>query len=205
MPDAAPAPRERSTILRTVGEFLRLVLVAAAVALPIRYFVAQPFIVRGASMEPNFSNREYLVIDELTYFFREPRRGEVVVFRYPLDRSQYFIKRIVGLPGETVEIRGGEIYVRNAEHPQGFELQESYLPPNLQYAGTSNFSLGPDEYVVLGDNRRASSDSRTWGTLERAFITGRAVFRAWPPDGFGFVSDASGAPGGTLPYGQYAR
>src|SRR3989338_4114283 len=96
---------ERFPALRTIGEFLRLALIAAAIAIPIRYFVAQPFIVRGASMEPNFHNQEYLIIDELAYLLREPKRGEVAVFRYPLNTSEYFIKRIIGLPGETVEIR----------------------------------------------------------------------------------------------------
>lgn len=159
---------------------MRLAIIAAAIALPIRYFIAQPFIVRGASMEPNFHDREYLVIDELSYFLREPRRGEVVVFRYPLDPREYFIKRVIGLPGETVEVRSGEVYIFNAQEPDGFRLEESYLPQSLELGGTVRFILEAGEYMVLGDNRPASSDSRNWGTLERKFITGRAVFRAWP-------------------------
>lgn len=166
---------------------MRLALIAAAVALPIRYFVAQPFIVRGASMEPNFYNREYLVIDELTYFLREPQRGEVIVFRYPLNPKEYFIKRVIGLPGETVEIRDNGIFVINAEHPDGIQLDEPYLPPEFSLRGTVRFILGSDEYAVLGDNRLSSSDSRNWGPLERKLITGRAVFRAWPVQRFGVL------------------
>lgn len=173
-------PAKPSSFLRILGEFLRLTLIAAAVALPIRYFVAQPFIVRGASMEPNFYDREYLVVDELTYFLRAPQRGEVIVFHYPLNPREYFIKRIIGLPGETVEIRENAIYITNTEHPEDFRLDEPYLPERLESRGNARFGLGEAEYVVLGDNRPFSSDSRNWGVLERKFITGRAIFRAWP-------------------------
>lgn len=166
---------------------MRLAIIAAAIALPIRYFIAQPFIVRGASMEPNFSDREYLVIDELSYFFRPPQRGEVVVFRYPLNPREYFIKRIIGLPGETVEVDAGTVRIFSSDHPGGFRLEEPYLPPDLPFRGNVRFTLDPDEYVVLGDNRGSSSDSRNWGALERRFITGRAVFRAWPISRFGIL------------------
>lgn len=179
-----PRP-ERSAVLRVLGEFLRLVLIASAIALPIRYFIAQPFIVRGESMEPNFSDGQYLVINELAYFFRPPQRGEVVVFRYPLNPREYFIKRVVGLPGETVDVKNGDVYISNAEHPQGFKLEESYLPQNLPTRGSEHFALGQGEYVVLGDNRPFSSDSRSWGVLERKFITGFVAFRAWPPGAVG--------------------
>ena len=177
--ESSPAP-PRFSVLRSIGDFLRLSLIAVAIALPVRYFVAQPFIVRGASMEPNFYDREYLVVDELSYFFWPPERGEVVVFRYPLNPREYFIKRIVGLPGETVEIRDGALFVANAAHPDGVRIEESYLPSDLDRQGNARFTLGPNEYVVLGDNRSFSSDSRNWGAMDRKFITGRVVFRAWP-------------------------
>lgn len=168
---------------------MRLALIAAAIAIPIRYFVAQPFIVRGASMEPNFHNQEYLVIDELTYFLREPYRGEVIVFRYPLNTREYFIKRVVGLPGETVEIKDSSVRIINADNPDGFKLEESYLPVDVKFWGSGLFELKPGEYFVLGDNRIASSDSRSWGTLERKFITGRAFLRAWPVSKFGIIEE----------------
>lgn len=166
---------------------MRLTLIAAAIAVPIRYFVAQPFIVNGASMEPNFHDQQYLVIDELTYFFREPQRGEVVVFHYPLNPRQYFIKRVIGLPGETVEIRADGVSVSNALHPDGFRIEEPYLPVGLEMRVLRRFELGEREYVVLGDNRPESSDSRAWGSLPRELITGRAVFRAWPFSQFGIL------------------
>ncbi len=180
-------PTPRHSKFRVVWEFLRLVAVAAAIALPIRYFVAQPFIVRGASMEPNFHEREYLVIDELSYYFRSPERGEVVVFHYPFDPSQYFIKRIIGLPGETVEIKDNSVFVTNSGHPEGMRLTESYLPDNLETRGNTRFILGPKEYVVLGDNRPFSSDSRSWGTLDGEYITGRVMLRLLPPQKFGVI------------------
>lgn len=180
-------PTGEKSVLRVLGEFLRLALIAAAIAIPIRYFIAQPFIVRGASMEPNFYNREYLVVDELSYFFRPPERGEIVVFRYPLNPSEYFIKRVIGLPGETVEIKNGGVFIYNAEHSDGFELAEPYLAMARETPGIVRFALGPDAYVVLGDNRPFSSDSRMWGALERKFITGRVIFRAWPLERFGVL------------------
>ncbi|RJQ35980.1 signal peptidase I [Candidatus Parcubacteria bacterium] len=183
--EPTPEPKFASTLRRTIGEFLRLAVIAAAIALPIRYFIAQPFVVDGASMSPNFIDGQYLVVDELTYFLRPPERGEVVVFRYPRNPQTHFIKRIIGLPGETVEIREGDVYIANAEYPDGFKLEESYLPEDVHIPGAFKFVLGPEEYVVLGDNRAESSDSRYWGTLERRLITGRAIFRAWPPTDFG--------------------
>lgn len=187
MTGETPVPSERTSVLRTIGEFLRLLVIAAAIALPIRYFIAQPFIVRGASMEPNFHNGEYLVVDELSYFFRSPARGEVVVFHYPLNPSEYFIKRIIGLPDEAVEIKNGEVFIYNAEHPNGSKLSEPYLPKDLATQGSVRFVLAPDEFVVLGDNRPYSSDSRMWGILKREFITGRSFFRAWPPQRIGLL------------------
>ena len=185
------APKRGEALRRTVGEFLRLALIAAAIALPIRYFVAQPFVVDGASMEPNFHNGQYLVIDELSYFLREPARGEVIVFRFPGNSKVHYIKRVIGLPGETVEIRDGAVFVLNQDHPGGFRLAEPYLPADIRMIGNFRFTLRDHEYVVLGDNRLESSDSRSCGVLDRKFVTGRAIFRAWPPGAFGPIANAS--------------
>jgi signal peptidase I len=173
-------------------EVIRVLLISAAVVVPIRYFIAQPFVVRGASMEPNFSDREYLVIDEESYYFREPERGETIVFRYPRDPRQFFIKRVIGLPGERVEIKNGRITIYNSAYQDGFTPQEEYLDParRLTHPDTG-VVLGGGEYFVLGDNRDFSSDSRLWGALDRDLIVGRAVFRAWPFDRFGPVADFS--------------
>lgn len=131
-------------------EFIKFTLIAVLIVVPIRFWIAQPFIVSGASMEPTFRNGDYLIVDELSYRFNEPQKNDVIIFRYPLDPSKYFIKRIEGLPGEKIENNGKEIILK------------------------------ADEYFVMGDNRGASSDSRIWGPLKENFIVGRALIRLWP-------------------------
>jgi signal peptidase I len=166
---------------RFFWELIKVFLIAALIIVPIRYFVVQPFFVRGSSMEPNFHNGEYLVIDELSYYFRQPARGEVVVLRFPNDHSQFFIKRIIGLPGDSITVADGLIVVRNSELQQGAQLDEtSYLAVTERTGGSVTLTLHENEYFVLGDNRAASSDSRSWGALERNEIVGRAWLRAWP-------------------------
>jgi len=165
-----------------VFEVVKIVVVVLAIILPVRYFLMQPFFVKGASMEPNFDDGQYLIIDELSYRFRQPARGEVVVFRYPVDPSQFYIKRIIGLPGETVEVADGRIKITNTEHSLGFVLDESkYLSATVSTYGDVKKVLGQGEYFVMGDNRSASYDSRRWGILPEANIIGRAWLRAWPP------------------------
>ncbi len=178
---------ESRSALMAVGSFfwelIKVFLVAIAIIVPIRYFLVQPFFVRGASMEPNFENGEYLIIDELSYRFREPRRGEVVVFRFPHNPSQFFIKRIIGLPGDTVTVNNGQVNLLNGQYQQGVQLDESpYLSSTVRTSGQVVEQLGEDEYFVLGDNRMASSDSRNWGKLPRDLIIGRALLRAFPFD-----------------------
>jgi len=163
------------SFLLFIWEILKIVIIALAIVIPIRYFLFQPFIVKGQSMEPNFENGNYLIIDELSFRFRDPRRGEVVVFRYPHNPSQRFIKRIIGLPGEKIEIKAGSIMVDDQI------LDESeYLPSGVQTLGNIQIALNENEYFVLGDNRISSSDSRQWGSLPRKNIVGRVYFRAWP-------------------------
>lgn len=164
-------------------EIIKVVAISLAIILPVRYFLIQPFYVRGASMEPNFQDHEYLIIDEISYRFREPHRGEVIVLRDP-RASQYLIKRIVALPGETIDTEAGHISIKNEEHPRGIELDESmYLDDSVQTSGTeSSVNLGPDEYFVAGDNRPSSLDSRIFGPILKEDIVGRAWIRAWPPE-----------------------
>jgi signal peptidase I len=164
-------------------ELVEIVVISLAIILPIRYFLIQPFYVKGASMEPTFDDHEYLIIDELSYRFRAPERGEVVVFRYPLDPRQYFIKRVVGLPGETVKITGDHVVLFNEATPEGEVLDESsYLPSDVPTRGDRTIKLGEGEYFVLGDNRTASLDSRTFGPLPLTNIVGRVWIRGWPID-----------------------
>jgi signal peptidase I len=161
-----------------IWEIAKIVIVALLIVIPIRYFLFQPFLVKGQSMEPNFSNGDYLIVDELSYRLRDPQRGEVIVFRYPKMPSQRYIKRIIGLPGETVEIKSGKVFI------SGKELDESDYLINSAYTtyttGLQTITLAKNEYFVLGDNRLFSSDSRIWGPLPREDIIGRVLIRAWP-------------------------
>lgn len=178
---AAPqAPAPKKSAMRTVWEFVRFALTVAIVVLGVRLFVAQPFIVSGASMVPTFQDKNYLIIDELTYRFREPHRGDVIVFRPPFNESTYYIKRIIGLPGETVSVENGIVTIVNAEHPDGMTLSETYVAAD---EGEDHAVTVPEgQYFVMGDNRPASYDSRKWGTLPKENIIGRALFRLYPFD-----------------------
>jgi len=188
MRDEKRRPGFFRSFFREVWEFAKIVLISLAIVLPVRLFIAQPFIVRGASMEPNFEDGQYLIIDELSYILRNPERGEVIVFRYPQDPSQFFIKRIIGLPGETVSIQEGIVTITTATDSDSFELNEVYLPSHLVTAPNSRVTLGESEYFVMGDNRLESSDSRRWGALEEDFLIGRAFLRLWPVTELGLVT-----------------
>lgn len=165
-------------------EVIQIVVISAAIIIPIRYFLIQPFYVKGASMEPSFLDHEYLIIDEISYRFSDPARGDIVVFRYPRDPSQYFIKRVIGLPGETVEVANGLVTIFNEENPDGVILEEPYLDVEFT-AGHKQTVLGPDEYFVLGDNRDSSMDSRSFGAIRREVIVGRVWLRGLPIDRIG--------------------
>lgn len=169
-------------------EILEVTLIALGAVFLIRTFLVQPFLVSGASMAPTFLNGDYLLIDEITYRFRSPERGEVVVLRYPKDESTYFIKRLIGLPDERVAFSDGRIQVTGPESAKGTFLEESYLSGETQTVarrgGNADFTLGENEYLVLGDNRSYSFDSRDWGVLERNDIVGLVRLRLWPPSGF---------------------
>lgn len=176
---------------KNIGKFLlelfKIVLISLAIIIPVRYYLIQPFIVRGSSMEPSFSDGEYLIIDEISYRFEEPERGDVVIFKYPKDNTQYFIKRIIGLPLETVEISDGDIIIYNNQFPEGKEIDESYLPQDLETPGDLKVTVDADSYFVLGDNRNASSDSRIWGLLPEDDLIGKVWIRGLPTDRLGII------------------
>lgn len=174
-------PSVKSDVLAFVWETIKVVVISLAIILPIRYYLVQPFFVKGASMEPNFEDGDYLLVDELSYRFSTPDRGDVIIFRYPMDPSQFFIKRIIGLPSETVSIKDNAVTIYNKDKPEGFVLDESYLAPEQKTIGNSIIKLDDSEYFVLGDNRLQSSDSRRWGAVNRSLITGKAFLRPWPP------------------------
>lgn len=166
-------------------ETIRVVIVSLIIIFVVRSFVIQPFFVKGSSMEPNFQDGNYLIVNEIDYRFETPKRGDVIVFRYPNNPSEFFIKRVIGLPGETVEIKDNKIKIYSKENPNGFLLDESsYLTSTVVTTGSISQKLASDEYYVLGDNRGASSDSRRWGVLPYHFIVGKAWVRAFPFDHF---------------------
>lgn len=133
-------------------DFLKFTIIAVLIVIPVRIWIAQPFIVSGASMHPTFEHGDYLIVDELSYQFRKPQKGDVIIFRYPIDPSKFFIKRITGVPGETIENDKGKT------------------------------TLDDEEYFVEGDNKSASSDSRIWGPVPEDLVVGRALVRLWPPE-----------------------
>lgn len=175
-----PEPEEEVTWGGFIKDILKFTLLSLVVVIPIRVFIAQPFLVSGSSMVPTFQDGEYLIIDEISYYLTKPARGEVVVFKYPYDRSKYFIKRIIGLPNETVDIDYGKVTIRNTEHPEGFALDESYITDKNWGNRQMSITLSSEEYFVMGDNRNASSDSREWGPLDGSFITGHVKLRLLP-------------------------
>lgn len=165
-------------ILKSVFETLKIIVIALAIVIPIRYFLFQPFLVRGQSMEPNFQDGNYLIVDELSYRLRQPKRGEVIVFRYPQDPSQRFIKRIVGLPGETVDVKDDRVVITKDNTSVALD-EDNYLN-GVKTSGDLHIVLSQGEYFVLGDNREYSYDSRRFGPLTEDKITGRVLIRAWP-------------------------
>lgn len=155
-------------------EILEIVLILSFL-LPIRIFLFEPFFVKGSSMEPNYYSFDYLIVDKISYHFTDPQRGDVVVFHPPFDNKVYYIKRIIGLPGERVVIKDSKIFIYSPENPQGKELKEPYLQEHYT-SGSKDITLGKDEYFVLGDNREISSDSRSWGPVKRERIIGKVIF-----------------------------
>ena len=161
-----------------IAEVVRFSIIALLFIVPIRVFIAQPYIVSGASMHPTFESGEYLIVDQLSYRLKDPARGEVVIFRFPVDPSKYFIKRVIGLPGETVISNEATLSVLTAEG-KSIALEEPYIANNA--FGAFEKKLNGNEYYVMGDNRKASLDSRFFGPVDRKYIVGRALVRLLPP------------------------
>lgn len=196
MTDTTVPPLKQGSPASRWSEIVQVVLLTLAIVIPVRLFLANPFKVQGASMEPSYFDKEYLIIDELSYRLHEPKRGEVVVFRPPTDPGKFFIKRVIGLPGDTVELIAGEVKIYNAEHPNGWILDESSyidlesLTEEERESMTMRpVTLEPGEYFVMGDNRRASYDSRFFGPIEDKVIVGRAFVRGWPVHRWGVLTD----------------
>jgi signal peptidase I len=177
--------KEKESTKSDFWELLKFTLIALIIVIPIRLFVAQPFVVSGASMHPTFENGDYLIVDEISYRFHDPQRGDVIILRPPTNTSTFYIKRIVGLPGERISFDNDTITVYNEANPDGV----SWIEPYIGDAPTTNFdvSLDEDEYFVLGDNRNASSDSRSWGPLPAENIVGRPAIRLLPTREIGIL------------------
>lgn len=165
-----------------VYEVLKLFVFSIVAMLILRNYLISPFFVKGASMEPSFFENEYLIVDEITYRFKPEQRGDIVVFRYPQNQKEFFIKRLIALPGEEVQIVNNQVTIFNKEHPKGFVLDEPYLGEgvNTSAANEEKVKVGPNEIFVLGDNRNVSKDSRVFGPVNKSFLIGRVLFRGWP-------------------------
>ena len=161
-------------------DVLKIVFVACLIVTVVRLFVAEPFIVSGDSMSPTFSSNDFLVVDEMSYELRAPARGDVIIFHYPLDPSTFFIKRLIGLPGDTVIVNNGSIFVKTANNKTLHLLTEPYVSIGSPKIQTSTTTLSDEEYFVLGDNRNSSFDSRVWGPVPRRYIVGKALVRLYP-------------------------
>ena len=181
---------EHHSVTNSSGQYsfvslLLTIIVILGVAFGIRFFVATPYLVEGASMEETFHTYDYLIVDRLSYHLHAPSRGDVIVLKFPLDTSRSFIKRIIGLPGETVVLHGQKVMIKNAANPLGFILNEPYISDIHQTNSEETITLKPGEYFVMGDNRKESADSRYWGTLPADDIIGRPLLRIYPFDQIG--------------------
>lgn len=170
---------KRHSFRKETWETVRFVLIALAVVIPVRMFIAQPFIVSGASMDPTFATGQYLIVDEVSYRLSKPSRGDVVIFKYPMNPKQFFIKRLIGLPGETVTVNEqGQVFIKDASGKTTVAMSEPYV--KFTKSDSVNETLGANEYFMMGDNRAGSFDSRMWGPVKRDLIVGKAFIRLFP-------------------------
>ncbi|HSR51077.1 MAG TPA: signal peptidase I [Acidobacteriota bacterium] len=182
--ELAPAPETHSpsAALKELRSWMRDIFFAALAAILIVIFVVQPVKVEGTSMEPRLEDQERIFVNKFVYHFSDIDRGDIVVFWYPRDPAKSFIKRVVALPGETVEIRSGVVYI------DGQRLSEPYVPPSFfDYTSYPPETVPQDHFFVLGDHRNSSNDSRNWGPVPRDNVFGKAVFRYWPVSRLGLI------------------
>ncbi|KJR99615.1 MAG: signal peptidase I [Peptococcaceae bacterium BRH_c4a] len=172
--------RREKSVLR---EILESIIIAVVLALLIRTYILQPFFIPTGSMEPNLMVQDHIIVNKVNYRFWEPQRGDIVVFRYPVDPKRDFVKRLIGKPGERVEIRNSQLYI------DGSIVNENYLPEGLRFHDFGPVKVPENSYLMLGDNRNNSDDSRVWGTLPKDLIIGKAVLIYWPLDRVQIISN----------------
>ncbi|MCL5783811.1 MAG: signal peptidase I [Patescibacteria group bacterium] len=170
-----------------VIELIEFIAIIGAVLIVIRFFVAEPHKVSGRSMVPNFQDGDYLITNKIGLRLADPQRGEVIILQNPRNTDQVFIKRVIGLPGERIQVENGKVYINDAL------LSEPYLPVGTPTQGGAFLNEGETitipagQYFVMGDNRTGSSDSREWGLVGRNLIIGQALLRYWPPQQFKLI------------------
>jgi signal peptidase I len=189
-------PEQHNDVWRFGAELIRTAIIVSVLAIIIRTFAVQPFVVEGSSMYPRFETNDFLIVDKISYHIHTPNRGDIIVFKYPYDLQTNYVKRVIGLPGETVKIVDGKVEIVNKTHPNGVFLGEPYLSDgNVTTlpvsSATNEFVVPADKYFVLGDNRRASSDSREWGFLPKEDIIGRVFLEAYPFNKASIVAHAT--------------
>ncbi len=164
-----------------VGEFFESIIIAVVLATLIRLFLFQPFFIPSGSMEPTLRPGDRIIVNKIIYRLTEPRRGDVLVFRYPLDPQKDYIKRVVGLGGETVGARNGELIINNQVVP------EPYLPAGLAFNDFGPIQVPGESFFMMGDNRNNSQDSRVWGPVPANHVVGKAVLIFWPLNRIGLI------------------
>ncbi|HOV78562.1 MAG TPA: signal peptidase I [Bacillota bacterium] len=172
---------ERADRRSVFSEIFESVAIAVILAVIIRLFVLEPFYIPSGSMEPTLKENDRIIVSKLTYRFQEPKRGDIVVFKYPKDPRRNFVKRLIAVGGETVALRNSRLYIN------GQPVQEDYLPQGLRFADYGPVEVPSGSYFMLGDNRNNSDDSRAWGFLPRNLIVGKEIFIYWPPGRAGIV------------------
>lgn len=176
-------------IFSFVLDFLETIVVALSIFVVVYLFFFQPHEVKGASMESNFHDGEYILTDKISYRFRLPKRGEVIIFKAPKNPDIDYIKRIIGLPGETVKVEGGAVYVNGNKLVEPYIHDQTVILGNGFLSEGRNITVPQNEYFVMGDNRPHSSDSREFGPILKDSIIGRAFLRYWPLSEFGTVKE----------------
>ena len=177
-----PDAEDNAKKLSSLREIIESIVIAVILAVVIRMFIIEPFYIPSGSMEPTLLINDRIIVSKVSYYFNEPERGDIVVFKYPKDPERNFVKRLIGKPGEVIELRDSKLYV------DGKQVAQNFLPPGLEYPDYGPIKVPEGQYFMLGDNRNNSEDSRYWGTLPEENIIGKAVVIYWPLNRIGLTN-----------------